>query len=93
MAATKRLIVPISPKDKRLVERKAAEHSMSMAEYARRAMLDFDPGEDRQAQEVELRSLIDAHEAALARMMEQLDRADAAVDRMVAHFAAKANAR
>jgi len=32
MAATARLIVPISPDDKRLLERKARESAMSMAE-------------------------------------------------------------
>ena len=46
------------------------------------------PAADRAAQEAELRALIEAHEAAFARMTEQLDRADAAVDRMVAHLAA-----
>ena len=85
MAATARLIVPISPDDKRLLERKARESAMSMAEYARRAVLDYDPGADREAQETELRALIEAHEAAFARMTQQLDRTDAAVDRMLAH--------
>jgi hypothetical protein len=93
MGATERLIVPISPADKKQVEKRASKHSMSMAEYARRAMLDYDPEADRAAQEAELRALIEAHEAALARMTDQLNRTDAAVDRLVSHFAAKANAR
>jgi hypothetical protein len=90
MVATARLIVPISPADKKLVEKRASQHAMSMAEFARRAMLDYDPDHDRSAQETELRALIAAHEVAFARMAEQLDRADAAVDRMIAHFEAKA---
>jgi hypothetical protein len=40
-------------------------------------------------EEAELRALIEIHAAALSRMMEQLNRAEAAVDRMSAHFAAK----
>jgi hypothetical protein len=89
MPATARLIVPISPSDKKRIERRASRHSMSMAEFARRAMIDYDPDADRPAQEAELRALIEAHEAAYARMVAQLDRADAAVARMVAHFPAK----
>ena len=91
-AATERLIVPISPAEKKRIERRASQHGLSMAEYARRALLDYDPDETRSAQEAELRALIEAHEAAFARMTEQLDRADAAVERMVAHFAAKGGA-
>jgi hypothetical protein len=93
MAATERLIVPMSPTDKRLVEKRASRHSLSMAEYARRAMLDYDPAADKATEEAELRALIAAHEAALAQMTEQLDRADAAVERMTAHFAAKGTPR
>jgi hypothetical protein len=93
MAATARLIVPISPADKKLVEKRATRHAMSMAEYARRAMLNYDPDRDQASEEAELRALIEAHEAAFAHMTEQLDRADQAVDRMVAHFAAKAEAQ
>jgi hypothetical protein len=92
MAATERLIVPMSADDKKLVEKRATRHSMSMAEYARRAMLDYDPDDDRSAQDANLRALIEAHEAAFLRMKEQLDRTDAAVDRLVAHFAAKREA-
>jgi hypothetical protein len=87
VAASRRLIVPISPADKKRIEQRARRHAMSMAEYARRAMLDYDPDADRPAQDAELRALIEAHEAAFARMTEQVDRADAAVDRMVAHLA------
>jgi hypothetical protein len=89
MAATERLIVPMSPADKKRVEKRASRHSLSMAEYARRAMLGYDPDTDQAAQEAELHTLIAAHEAALQRMTEQLDRADAAVERMVSHFSAK----
>ena len=52
-------------------------------------MLDDDPGEDGPAQEAELRALTAAHEAAFAHMTEQLDRADAAVERMTRYFAMK----
>jgi hypothetical protein len=92
VAATARLIVPISPADKKIVEKRATRNAMSMAEYARRAMLDYDPRRTQAAQEAELRALIEAHEAAFAHMIEQLDRADKAVDRMTAHFAAKPEA-
>jgi phosphate uptake regulator len=89
VAATERLIVPLSPTDKRRIEKRARRHAMSMAEYARRAMIDYDPDSDRAAAEAELRALIETHEAAFRSMVEQIDRADAAFDRMVAHFAAK----
>ena len=81
--------MPISPADKKLVEKRASRHAMSMAEYARRAMLEYDPDAHRLAQEAELRALIAAHETAYAQMTAQLDRADAAVERMLAHFAAR----
>jgi hypothetical protein len=52
-------------------------------------MHDEDRDRDKPEQEAELRALILAHEIAFRRMIEQLDRADAALDHMMAHFAEK----
>ena len=64
-----------------------------MPEFARCTMSDNDPDANHAADEAQLRALIEAHEVAFARMAAQLDRADAAVERMLAHFAAKNKAR
>jgi hypothetical protein len=87
--ATERLIVPISPADKRMVERKASSGKMSTAEFVRRAVQRYDPreGEDREA--AELRSMLDVFTALHAETLEQLDRTDAALDAALEYFMAK----
>jgi hypothetical protein len=89
-AASERLIVPISPADKKAVERKAAAGKMSMAEFARRAVLKYDPREEENRIEAELRAVLQAFGTVHAQTIEQLDRADAALDAALAHFAKKA---
>jgi len=84
--ATQRLIVPISPGDKKLVERRAAQAGkLSVAEFVRRAALSYDP--EDQALELELRRLLDGFDALHESTLAQLDRTDAALDRALAHFA------
>ena len=87
--ATERLIVPISPADKKMVERKASSGRMSMAEFVRRAVLRYDPREEQDQTEAELRSVLDAFNAMHADTLRQLDRTDAALDAALAYFAAK----
>jgi uncharacterized protein (DUF1778 family) len=84
--ATKRLIVPISPSDKKLVEQRAARAGkLSVAEFVRRAALNYDPAD--QAVEQELRQLLEGFDALHESTVAQLDRTDAALDRALAHFA------
>ena len=87
--ATDRLIVPISPADKRLVERKASAGKMSMAEFVRRAALQYDPSAERQREEGDLRALLEVFGTTHAQTLGQLDRTDRALDAALAHFAAK----
>jgi hypothetical protein len=87
--ATQRLIVPISPADKELVERKALARRMSMAEFTRRAILQYEPGDEEEREEAELRALLVVFEQTHARTLEQLDRTDRALDAALAYFEAK----
>jgi len=87
--ASKRLIVPISPADKKILARRAAAGKMSMAEFARRAVLKYDPRADEDQIEAELRAVLATFEALHAQTIEQLDRTDAALDAVLAHFAEK----
>ncbi len=87
--ATGRLIVPISPADKKAVERKASAGKMSTAEFVRRAILNYDPNGGSQREEAELQTLLDVFRATHAETLAQLDRADAALDAALAYFAAK----
>jgi len=89
VAASERLIVPISPADKKAVERKAAAGKMSMAEFARRAVLKYDPREEETRIEAELRTVLQAFGTIHAQTIEQLDRTNAALDAVFAHFAEK----
>jgi hypothetical protein len=83
--ATQRLVVPITAKDKALVERKAAKAGkMSTAEFVRRAALDYEPADQEAA--AELRSLLDGFDGLHANTLAQLDRTDAALDAALAHF-------
>jgi hypothetical protein len=83
--ATQRLVVPITAKDKALVERKAAKAGkMSTAEFVRRAALDYEPADQEAA--TELRSLLDGFDELHADTLAQLDRTDAALDAALAHF-------
>ncbi len=87
--ATKRLIVPISPHDKKLVEQRAARAGkLSVAEFVRRAALSYEPADP--ATEQELRQLLDGFDALHESTLAQLDRTDAALDRALAHFARSA---
>ncbi len=86
--ASERLIVPISPEDKKLVSAKAARlGKLSTAELVRRAVVAYEP-EDAEA-EAELTSLLAAFPALHAETMAQLDRTDAALDRCLAQFDAR----
>lgn len=86
--ATQRLIVPIAAKDKALIERKAAKAGkMSMAEFVRRAALDYEPADQEVA--AELRSLLDGFNELHANTLAQLDRTDAALDAALAYFSRK----
>ena len=87
--ATQRLIVPISPADKQLVERKASARHMSMAEFARRAVLQYEPRDEEEREEEELRALLEVFEQTRARTLEQLDRTDRALDTALAYFETK----
>jgi hypothetical protein len=87
--ATSRLIVPISPANKRAVERKASASKMSTAEFVRRAILHHDPSAEQRREEEELRALLEAFDVVHAQTLQQLDRTDAALDAALAHFAAK----
>ncbi|MGV6871572.1 hypothetical protein ACUSIJ_02615 [Pseudochelatococcus sp. B33] len=96
--ASERLIVPISSEDKRQVESRARRLGVSTAEYVRRSLQSFDPeaasARGRQEEEErELALLLAALEAARAKTLAQLDRADAALDAALAHFAAKEKGR
>jgi hypothetical protein len=86
VAATDRLIVPISPADKRAVSRKASARGMSMAEFARRALLRYDPRLEPEAEEAELRALLDVFKEVHAETLAQLDRTDAALDATIAQL-------
>jgi hypothetical protein len=88
---TERLIVPISPADKRLVERKASARHMSMAEFVRRAVVQYEPRDEEAREEAELRALLDVFEETHARTLAQLDRTDRALDAALAYFEAKKN--
>jgi hypothetical protein len=87
--ATQRLIVPISPADKKKVEKKAKSRHMSTAEYVRRAVLRDDIGEDEQREEAELRALLEVFTITHAETLEQLDRTDRTLDMVLGYFAAK----
>ena len=83
--ATQRLIVPISPGDKKLVEQRAARAGkLSVAEFVRRAALSYEP--EDQTIEQELRQLLDGFETLHENTLAQLDRTDAALDKALAHF-------
>ncbi|HLY56148.1 MAG TPA: hypothetical protein VKS60_11360 [Stellaceae bacterium] len=86
--ATERLVVPISPDDKRRVEARAKRFGQSStAEFVRRAALNYDPGEA--VEEAELRLLLAeldrVHEATVA----QLDRTDRTLDAVLAQLAGR----
>jgi hypothetical protein len=84
--AAKRLIIPISAADKKIVEAKAARLGKNMmAEFVRRAALAYEP--DEAADEVELRALLTSFDHLHANTLAQLDRTDLALDRALEHFA------
>jgi hypothetical protein len=87
--ANQRLIVPITARDKELVERKAAKAGkISTAEFVRRAALNYEPADEEAA--VELRALLDGFKDLHASTLAELDRADAALDAALAHFGRRA---
>jgi hypothetical protein len=81
-----RLVVPVSLADKQSVERKASAGHMSMAEFARRALLRDDPGEDDNVIEAELRALLDVFHVSHQQTLDQLERTDRALDTALAYF-------
>jgi hypothetical protein len=83
--ATQRLVIPITAKDKARVEKKAAKAGkISMAEFVRRAALNYEPADEAAAAELE--SLAAGFEELHAATLAQLDRTDAALDAALAHF-------
>jgi hypothetical protein len=83
--ATQRLVVPIAAKDKAVIERKAAKAGkMSMAEFVRRAALDYEPADEQAAHE--LQRLLDGFDGLHTATLQQLDRTDLALDAALAHF-------
>ncbi len=87
--ANQRLIVPITARDKELVERKAAKAGkISTAEFVRRAALSYEPADEEAL--AELRALLDGFDDLHAGALAQLDRADAALDAALAHFGRQA---
>lgn len=83
--ANRRLIVPITARDKELVERKAAKAGrISTAEFVRRAALNYEPADEATA--AELRTLLDGFKDLHAKTLAALDRADAALDAALARF-------
>ncbi|MGI6246305.1 MAG: hypothetical protein ACOYJQ_11105 [Pseudochelatococcus sp.] len=96
--ASERLIVPISPQDKRRVETRAREIGISTAEYVRRSLHCFDPSQAaaqqrREEEERELALLLEALHASRAATLSQLDRTDAALDAALAYFSAREEAK
>ncbi len=86
--ATQRLVVPIAAKDKARLEKRAAmAGKISMAEFVRRAVLNYEPADE--TAEAELRSLVAGFEELHASTLAQLDRTDAALDAALAHFSRK----
>ena len=81
--ATERLVVQISPEDKKRVEEKAKPYG-STAEYVRQAALNYDTEEA--AAEAELAQLVAVFEDLHTRTVDQLDRTEAALDAMLRHF-------
>ena len=62
---------------------------MSIAEFVRRAALQYNPTAERRHEEGKLRALVDRFGAMHAQTLAQLDRTDAALSAALAHFAAK----
>ena len=85
-AASDRLIVPISPSEKRAVARKAAAEKLSMAEFVRRAILRYDSRSEASNEEAELKALLEVFKQVHAETLQQLDRTDAALDAVLARF-------
>ncbi|HTV32726.1 MAG TPA: ribbon-helix-helix protein, CopG family [Methylocella sp.] len=83
--ANKRLIVPITAKDKARVEKKAAAAGkLSTAEYIRRAALNYEPADA--AAEAELASLLAGFKDLHKRTLAQLDKTDAVLEIGLARF-------
>ncbi len=89
--ATERLIVPISPSEKTAVEKKVHSGKMSTAEFVRRAVVHYDPNEEELREEAELQALLEVFAVTHAETLDQLDRTDRALDKVLAHFASKDN--
>ena len=87
--ASARLIVPISPAEKKAVEQKASSQHISTAEFVRRAVLQYDPRNQDQQEEAELRALLDVFADTRASTLAQLEKTDRALDAAFAYFAGK----
>jgi hypothetical protein len=85
-ASTERIVVLMTPSEKRALERKAKRLGASTAELVRRSVDAYDPEFDEQQIRMLLTELAEAHERTLA----ALDRADREMEKMQAYFAAKA---
>ncbi|NYZ19683.1 plasmid mobilization protein [Azospirillum oleiclasticum] len=80
MAATARLVVLMTPEEKRRLERRAKSAGVSTAEFVRRRITDDDLAEHRQ----EVESLLDALSAAEPGILARLDAALAETEALTA---------
>lgn len=76
MAATARLVVQMTPQEKRQLEQKARQAGVTTAEYVRRRVAEDDIGEARE----EILALLAALEDAGPRVLAGVDRAIAEAD-------------
>jgi phosphotransacetylase len=84
-AATERVVVLMTPAEKRTLERKAKRIGASAAELVRRSVESFDPDADETEIEHMLEILTQSHQKTLA----ALDRAEREVAETRAYFSAK----
>ncbi len=80
MAATARLVVQMTPDEKRRLERRAKSAGVSTAEFVRRRIADDDLAEHRE----EIEGLLDALSAAEAGILARLDAALAETEALTA---------
>ena len=84
-SASERVVVLMTPREKRGLEAKARRLGASAAELVRRSVKAYDPDADDKQVETLLRQLTGAHQAALA----ALDGAERELAETRAHFASK----
>ncbi len=87
-AGTARVVVLMTPAEKRSLEKKAKLMGASAAELVRRSVATFDP----EADETEIEHLLDVLTAAHKRTLKALDKAEREIAETHAYFAAKSRA-